>query len=132
MKAIKSGGNDYPLHYGMLELEQYEELSEEPIGNLFSRIAGMAGKEGELMFPFSAKEIINITLTGLNGGARKAKNNNEYTREQASEILEDGNGLAVQVLQIFAESLAKSIGGEAKSDDEGNAPSPKGRSSKKK
>lgn len=130
MNTIHSGGVDYPLHYGMLELEKYEQLSNSPIGDLFSKFTEMSGGK-QVNMPFSAKEMLDISFVGLQGGARKTKSGNEITREQAADILEDSDGGFVAVLQVFAQSLAKQFGGQAKTDETGNAPGPKGGKGKK-
>lgn len=127
VQTIISGDEKHPIFFGMLELEEYEQKTGGTIGGLLqdiSKLGNDAGGEG-FKFPFKISQMIDIVHVGLNGGARKQKRKNEYTREEAAHVIENGKAVFTQVLTIFASSAARAYGGEAENDEEGNAPSPK-------
>lgn len=128
-KMIKALGKEHPIYFGMVELELYEEVSNRPIGELFSALASIPTEEEDtgIVFPFKMAEIVDICFVGLHGGARVTKSKKKVTRTHAIEILDSGEADFNQILTLFTSTLTKVFGGETAS--QGNAPSPKGRKS---
>jgi len=133
VSTIISGGEKHPIYFGMLELENYEQLTGTTVGDLLAKAQVLSTvTEENFKWPFTTTEMINVAYVGLNGGARKQKRKNEYTREEAAEIIDEGKAVFMQIFTAFGQSAARSYGGEVEEDLAGNAPSPKRRASAKK
>lgn len=93
MDRVKINGKDRPICFGWNAYKEYEKL----IGG--SIFAFTNPKE------FSAGNILSLVYVGLMYGAKKEKEDINFTIEDVGDWMDENEELAVEVIEVYIKSM---------------------------
>ena len=97
LKKIAIGGEMRPLHFGFAALSQWCEMSGLGLQDL--------ARVGENLSLINA---INLIYVGLKHGARKSKDDFNYTSDDIADWIDDeGMDIFNEAMEIFSDQMAK-------------------------
>jgi len=129
-QTIEIGGTEYPVHFGMAALNQYcKKFNIGKLGDLLTKLTrsiprradgsaitdeSQADEVMDFDFQFSLEEIVNMLRFAINSGYRKAGRDESITEDQAYDLFDEKPGLAMEVFNMFAQSVMSTFTPEEK------------------
>lgn len=130
-QTIEIGGIEYPIHFGSAALFQYCKKHDIPkLGDLLTKLINsiprradgtaitdesQAGEISQFEFQFSLEEIVSMLRFAVNSGYRKAgMPEKAISEEEAFDLFDEKPGLAMEVFNLFAQSVMSTFTPEEK------------------
>lgn len=96
MKEILIAGLPCPIHFGLRAVNEFTKQR----GGEFGQTVGTSDALASL------DNIVALTFTGLNEGARRTNSNRRYTEDEVWDIFDEEPELILKVSEIFMEAIA--------------------------
>lgn len=96
MKEIFIAGQPCPIHFGLRAVNEFTKQR----GGEFGQTVGTTDALASL------DNIVALTSTGLNEGARRTNSNRRYTEDEVWDIFDEEPELILKVSEIFMEAIA--------------------------
>ena len=88
-------GKPLPIHFGMKAITEYFKRHNKDFHDVVASTETIS----------SIETLIDITVMGLNEGARRAKSDTRYTQDDIWDMLDEDPNLILKVSELFVESI---------------------------
>lgn len=95
MKEITINGKALPIHFGIKAITEYSKISGVDFHDAVSSTESLSNIEA----------VVDLALSGFNEGARRAKSDRRYTKDDIWDLFDDDPTLILTVTEIFVEAV---------------------------
>lgn len=92
-------GSPLPIHFGMRAITEYTKRNKRDFHDVVTSTESLG----------SIETLADITVMGLNEGARREKSKERYTTDDVWDMFDDEPNLILKVSEIFIESITPMI-----------------------
>jgi hypothetical protein len=121
---IEIGGKLYRLAFSTRALDGFCKWAALPhLGALFQKLAQAGASEDGTGFAFSLEELAALLMFSANEGARKAGDNERLTLEEAFDLMDERQGLTLELIEGLVQSIQAITGAATEPEESGEAKS---------